>query len=126
MRGVLAAFLIVHGIAHAVGFAVPWRLVTSADVPYRTTLAGGYIDMGSAGMKTVGLLWLVMAVAFVTLAVGVLARTSWWYAALMPLIAISALLCALQWPDARVGLLANAVILALTVAGIALSGLTVP
>jgi hypothetical protein len=29
MRGVLAAFLLVHGIADVVGFAVPWRLVTS-------------------------------------------------------------------------------------------------
>jgi hypothetical protein len=126
MRGVLAAFLLVHGIAHVVGFAVPWRLVTSADVPYRTTVAGGLIDLGSAGMRVVGVFWLVMAVSFVALAVSVLARTSWWYLALMPLIGISFVLCVLQWPDARFGVLANVAILALLAFGIAASGLTVP
>jgi hypothetical protein len=33
MRIILAARLVVHAIAHIVGFVVPWRLVTSADVP---------------------------------------------------------------------------------------------
>ena len=126
MRGVLAAFLIVHGFAHIVGFVVPWRLVTSTDVPYRTTILSGHLDLGDAGVKAIGLLWLALAIACVVVAGGLLARASWWFAALLPLLAISALLCAVQWSDARVGLLANAVILVLLVIGMGVSGLTVP
>jgi hypothetical protein len=36
MRFALAALLIVHGVAHLVGFVVPWRLVASPEVPCRT------------------------------------------------------------------------------------------
>src|SRR5689334_8054768 len=126
MRGVLAAFLIVHGFAHTVGFVVPWRLVTSSDVPYRTTILNGHLDLGDAGIKAIGLLWLTLAMAYVVIAGGLLARASWWFSALLPLIAISALLCALQWSDARVGLLANAIILLLLVIGMGFNGLTIP
>jgi hypothetical protein len=126
MRGVLAALLLVHGFAHTVGFVVPWRLVTTTDVPYRTTLLGGVVDVGDAGIRAIGLLWLTLAVACVVVAGGLLAGASWWFRALLPLLAISSLLCALQWSDARLGLLANAVILALLVIGMGMSGLTVP
>lgn len=126
MRGVLAAFLIVHGISHVVGFVVPWRLVTSADVPYRTTIAGGAIDLGPGGIKMIGLVWLVLAISFVMLAIGLLARASWWFPAILYFVAVSTMFCALQWSDARVGLLANATILALLLIGMGVSGLTIP
>jgi hypothetical protein len=126
MRGVLAAVLIVHGISHVVGFVVPWRLVTSADVPYRTTIAGGSIDLGPAGIKMIGLVWLVLAISFVMLAIGLLARASWWFPAILYLVAVSAMFCALQWSDARVGLLANVTILALLLIGLSVSRLTIP
>jgi len=126
MRGVLAAFLIVHGFAHTVGFVVPWRLVTSTDVPYRTTMLSGHVDLGDAGIKAVGLLWLTLAIGWIAVAAGLLAGASWWFRVLWPLLAISALLCAMQWSDARVGLLANAIVLVLLVIGMGFSGLTVP
>jgi hypothetical protein len=33
--------LIVHGLIHLIGFVVPWRLATMADMPYDTTVLGG-------------------------------------------------------------------------------------
>jgi hypothetical protein len=126
MRSVLAVLLVAHAVAHVVGFAVPWRLAILADVPYRTTIVNGLIDLGPAGIKAVGVIWLLVAVAFGTIGVAVLARTSWWYPVLLPLIGTSVVLCVLQWPDTRFGLLANGVILALLLVGLGLRVLTVP
>ncbi len=68
MRALLGGALVVHGVAHLVGFVVPWRIVSSGEVPYRTTLLG--VDIGQAGVRAVGLAWLVVAVLFVVLGGG--------------------------------------------------------
>lgn len=39
LRWVVAARLAAHGIAHLVGAAVSWRLTTSPDVPYHTSVS---------------------------------------------------------------------------------------
>src|SRR5689334_14581811 len=98
MRGVLAAFLIAHAISHVPGFVVPWRLMTSADMPYRTTLLNGLIDVGDTGIRVVGLAWLAAAAAFAIVAAGLLLRTGWWFPALLPLVAISLVLCLIELP----------------------------
>jgi hypothetical protein len=46
MRFVAALVLIVHGVAHLVGFVVPWRLATLPEVPYRSTILGGRLEVG--------------------------------------------------------------------------------
>ena len=120
MRMILAALFIGHGVAHVVGFAVPWKLVTSSEVPYRTTVAGGLVDIGPAGVRLVGLLWLVVAVALVSVAAGVLQHTTWWYRESIAVLAVSCLLCLLGWPDSRPGLVANALILIVLIGGAAL------
>ena len=120
MRMILAALFIGHGVAHVVGFAVPWKLVTSSEVPYRTTVAGGLVDIGPAGVRLVGLLWLVVAVALVSVAAGVLQHTTWWYRESIAVLAVSSLLCLLGWPDSRPGLVANALILIVLIGGAAL------
>jgi hypothetical protein len=126
MRGLLSAILFVHAIAHVPGFLVPWRLMTSADMPYRTTVLNGLLDIGPLGIRAVGIIWLALATAFGIIGIGLLARTSWWFPALVPLMAMSVLLCLTQLPDARLGLLANGVIVALLLIGIGFSGLAVP
>jgi hypothetical protein len=122
MRTILAALLIGHGAAHVVGFAVPWKLVTSAEVPYRTTVAGGLVDVGPAGVRLIGILWLLVAVAFVGVAVGVMDHASWWFRESLAILSVSFVLCLLGWPESRPGIVANIVILALLVGG-ALLGL---
>jgi hypothetical protein len=111
MRFVFAALLIAHGVAHLVGFVVPWKLVSTAEVPYRTTILGGVADLGDAGMRAVGVVWLVAALAFVLLAGAVLAgwNVKLWVFAML---ALSSVLCIVGWPEARVGLVVNAVLLA--------------
>jgi hypothetical protein len=107
----IALFLAAHGVAHLVGCLVSWRLMTSPEVPYTTTLLGGRVDIGDMGRRAVGALWLAGAVVFVIagLAFG-LGRPS------APLLiagaaAGSLLLCAIEWPQARVGVFVNVALL---------------
>lgn len=112
MRLALSAFLIAHGVAHVVGFAVPWRLVKTSDVPYRTTLLAGTIDVGDAGARAVGVIWLLAALAFALIGSAVLAG---WNVRLPLFVALgfSLGLCVLGWPDARIGVVVNAALLGL-------------
>jgi hypothetical protein len=41
MRFALTLILIVHGIAHRIGFLVPWRIAKLEEAPYKTTLLNG-------------------------------------------------------------------------------------
>lgn len=117
MRTLLALILIGHGAAHVVGFAVPWRLVASAGVPYRTTVLGGALDVGPIGVRLVGVLWLLTAVAFVSVAVGLLQYAAWWYREALVLVGFSLMLCVLALPESRPGLVANAVVAGLVIVG---------
>ena len=54
MRSALAALLIAHGVAHLVRFVVPWKLLSTVEMPYRTTILGGVTDVGDAGARALG------------------------------------------------------------------------
>ena len=115
MRVLLGGTLLVHGVAHLVGFVVPWRIVTSSEVPYRTTLLGA--DIGRTGVRALGLAWLLVSVLFVVLGAGVLRHGAWHYEAILRLVGVSVVLCLLGLPESRPGLLANASIGALLLLG---------
>jgi hypothetical protein len=110
MRLVLSALLIAHGVAHLVGFVVPWRLMTAADVPYRTTILGDMIDIGSSGARTLGVAWLMAAVAFVLLGIALLAGVNV-RAGVLVMLSLSLVLSVLGWPESRIGIAVNAVLL---------------
>jgi len=101
--------LLAHGVAHVVGFVGPWRLVK--DVAYRTTIFSGRVDVGDAGAKMIGILWLLVACGFGVIAVGAFLRAGWWPTGAIVTAAVSLALCVLGWPDARIGLAVNVVIL---------------
>ena len=106
MRFALVALLIAHGVAHLVGFVVPWK---------RTTILGGATDVGDAGARALGVVWLVAALAFVLLAGAVLAGWNvrvWTFATL----SLSIVLCVAGWPEARIGLVVNVVLLTVLLA----------
>ena len=115
MRVLLGGALLVHGVAHLVGFVVPWRIVTSSEVPYRTTLLGA--DIGHAGVRALGLAWLFVSVFFVGMGANVLRHGAWHYDAILALVGVSVVLCLLGLPESRPGLLANASIGALLLLG---------
>jgi hypothetical protein len=113
MNILFALFLAAHGVAHLVGFAVPWGLVESPQTPHKTTILAGAVDLGEAGIRTFGVLWLLLALAFLVAAAAVLAGQPWaarwlWIATVASLVA-----SALDWPEARIGVFVNVALLVL-------------
>jgi hypothetical protein len=112
MRIVVGIYLLVHGLCHFVGFLVPWKIITSKEEPYKTTLLAGAIDVGHAGIRAVGILWLLAGLAVVAAGIGAFASWSWWQNATLALALASLVLCVLGLPGAKIGILANLLLLA--------------
>jgi hypothetical protein len=108
----MGIYLLIHGLCHVVGFVVPWKILTMKEEPYRTTLMAGTIQVGDIGIRIVGLLWLLACVAFMVSGIGVLASRAWWRTMLLPLALASSVLCVLGLPGAKIGILANGLVLA--------------
>ena len=117
MRFVLAFLLVAHGIAHLVGFVSSWKVATLAEVPYKTTVFSGHLDVGDAGIRVMGLLWLLAALAFLITAVGVATETGWAVRFTLVAVIASLLLCVAGWPDARIGVAVNVGLLLLLAIG---------
>lgn len=111
MHIALSIFFIAHGIAHLVGFVVPWRIATMEEMPYKTSILNGKLTLGDNGIRIYGLFWLILAMAFLVLATAILLHQGWWVT-VSPYLAFSSLLfCLLSWPDARIGILINLLII---------------
>ena len=111
MRLALAMLMAIHGIAHTAGFAESWRLAPASGVPYKTTVFGGRVDLGDTGIRTVGVVWLAVAIAFLGTAVGTLLDASWWRPTAAVVASMSIALTFLELPQARLGTLINVIIL---------------
>jgi hypothetical protein len=116
MRYLLAVLLLVHGVAHLPGFLVAFGLASFPELPYRTTVFGT-LDVGTAGARAAGLAWLALSISFVALAADVALRPDATPMVLPAVLGMSALLCAAEWPEARIGFVVNTVIAALLVVG---------
>ena len=68
-------------------------------------------------MRLVGILWLLVAVAFVSVSAGVLQHATWWYRESLAIVMVSLVLCILGWPESRPGMVANVLILLLLIVG---------
>jgi hypothetical protein len=107
MKALLFALLVAHGVAHFVGFAVPWRLLASPEMPYKTTVLNGRIDLGGVGIRTVGALWLVVGATMIA------AGAAWLLSWPAPMrwtigsVLASLVLCVVEWPLTRIGLTVN-------------------
>lgn len=107
MKILFALFLAAHGVAHVVGFAVPWGLVESPQTPHKTTILAGAVDVGEAGMRAFGVVWLLLAVAFLIAAGAVGLSQPWAVRWLWVAIVASSMASALAWPEARIGVFVN-------------------
>ena len=110
LRLLLSFLLVGHGVAHLVGFVVPWKLMTAPQMAYRTTVLAGWINLGDAGIRAVGVIWLAAGLSFVLLGAAVMAGAMWRHEAFIVAVCASLVLCILGWPDARWGLVANVVV----------------
>jgi hypothetical protein len=116
-RIIIGIYLVIHGICHLVGFVVPWKIATLKEEPYKTTLLTGALDIGDAGIRVVGILWLVASVGFIAGGIGVFANINWWRNLILGLSIFSLVLCVFGLPGAKIGILANAVLLVYLMVG---------
>jgi hypothetical protein len=107
MRFVLASFLLAHGVAHLVGFVSSWKLATLAELPYKTTVFSGRVDVGDAGIRVMGVLWLLAALACLVAAIAVATEAGWAVRFTVAGLIASLMLCLAGWPDARIGVAVN-------------------
>jgi len=117
IRTALAFLMALHGVAHLVGFAVPWRLTHGDEITYKTTLLAGRLDVGDLGIRIVGIVWLGLAVAFVASAVGAFTQQPWWTAAATWTAVASLGMSLLSLPEAKIGVPVNLVVLATLLIG---------
>jgi hypothetical protein len=103
--------LFVHGAAHIVGFIVPWRIAKLDEMPYKTTLLGGRLNIGGGGIRAVGVLWLLAALGFVVSGAALLLLAPWWSSITLITAAYSLVLTILEWPDSRIGIPIDVILL---------------
>ncbi len=112
MHIALAVILFGHGFAHLVGFVVPWRIATLKEMPYKTTVFSDLVNVGDLGIRVIGILWLIAALAFAVSSIGVLSRLPWWLPVTLSVAVFSFFLCIIGWPDTRFGLFINIALIA--------------
>jgi len=104
LKMVFIILIIIHALIHVLGFARAFHL---AEVRQLTL----------AIPKTVGLLWLLSAVMFITTAVLLVSNNGRWWMVAAPAVFLSQVLIVLHWQDARVGTVANVIVLAGMIVG---------
>jgi hypothetical protein len=107
----LAPLLVVHGLAHLVGFVGPWRLLDVEGVTFQNSLFDGRLAVSGRTMRALGIGWLMLAAGFLMTGLAVTLELAWWSKAATVLISLSLMMCAAHWPAARVGAAVNVFLL---------------
>lgn len=105
------AVLTGHGLIHLMGFAAYWPLAEIAELPYKSSVAGGRWQLGSGGMRLFSALWLLAAAGFAAGAAGALIGSSWWRPVVLATAALSLIITVLDWENAFRGAIISLVIL---------------
>ena len=103
MRILITSFFMAHGLAHIVGFLAP---------SYEPSFLTDRLEAGAVALRTMGVLWLFTAIAFVVAGLGFAADVAWWPAFTAATALFSLGLSAIEWPRAQVGVYLNLAILA--------------
>jgi hypothetical protein len=114
---VVAFYLFAHGISHLVGFVVPWKIAAMKEMPYKTTIMMDRVNVGDAGIRAVGVVWLLTGLAFVAMAIGTFWPCASWKNWTLGVAVFSTVLCLTGLPDAKIGIPANLVVIAYILIG---------
>ena len=106
LRLAFVALVVIHGLIHLMGVAKGLGL---AELPQLTQPIS----------RSLGALWLAAALAMLATAVALVAAPRWWWAIAAVAVVLSQVAIAGSWRDARVGTVANVIILVGVVAGAA-------
>jgi len=93
----LAVIVILHGLIHLMGFVVYWPLGSIPDLPYKTSLVNGRLELGAAGMRVFSLLWLLAALGWVVAGALLISRQPAWAPVMLGATLLSLVICVLDW-----------------------------
>ncbi|WP_336000226.1 hypothetical protein [Halorientalis halophila] len=99
--------LLGHGLVHFLGTAVYFERTDVAEFPYKTTLLGGAVNLGDAGMRVFGVLWAVTATGFVVAVGAVLTDWEYWPLLVGAIAVVSLTLTLLDYTVAYAGVVVN-------------------
>ena len=114
LRILLISFIVIagiHGLIHLLGFVAYWPLAKISELPYKTALLGGRLDLGVTGMRVYSLLWLLAALGFVMAAIALALGKSFWAPLMLGAVLLSLVIGILDWSAAFRGVLINLVLL---------------
>ena len=111
MHIIIGLFFIAHGVAHLVGFLSYWRIVDFEEMPYSTKQLMGRVDAGETGIRVIGVLWLIGALAFIASGLVLIFLQPWWQTLTLYTTIYSLALSILSLPFSRYGLIINIIIL---------------
>jgi hypothetical protein len=111
MKIALAVFLFIHGLAHIVGFLVYWKIMKDKDVEYKTTIFPGNMNVGDGGIRFVGFVYLLVAIAFGFLGYNLLSNGVYFWEYIWTVTIVSTVLTITGWPDTKIGVLANVILI---------------
>ncbi len=107
-----------HGGAHLLGFLAAWRPRTFPELVHKTTVLAGRVDLGEAGIRAAGVLWLLMGLVFVGAGVLIWRRGASAVGAILWAATASAVLCVFEWPDSQIGVVVNLAIVLIALAAL--------
>lgn len=93
----LAVIAILHGLIHLMGFVAYWPLANLPDLPYKTSLLDGRLELGAAGMRLFSLLWLLAAFIWVVAGVLLIFKHPAWASLMLGAALLSLVICILDW-----------------------------
>jgi hypothetical protein len=105
MRAALVLFIALHAGLHLLGFLKPWNLASLPQLTGRTV-----IPISDAMGRAIGVLWLLATVTLLVVAALLATRNELWWLAGIGGVGLSQALIVLQWPDAKLGTVANLLI----------------
>ena len=106
LRALYALIILMHGFIHLLGFVKAFDLA-------KITLLTHHIS------KPAGIFWLINTLLFITVTIAFFFKKEWWWILGFLAVILSQILIITQWQDAKIGTLANLVILIPLIIGFA-------
>src|SRR5947208_14317614 len=112
IRRTAAVLLALHGLIHLIGFVSPWRIATLEGFAYRTSVLNGALNVGDAGVRVIGLVWLGVTLGFLAAGYAVWREKPWAVSLTAVLAIVSLIVCVVGLPETAAGVAIDVAIVA--------------
>ncbi|NTU74908.1 MAG: hypothetical protein HGA86_02170, partial [Anaerolineaceae bacterium] len=100
-----------HGLIHISGFTAYFPLAENPNLPYKTALWMGSLEVGAAGMRIFSILWLLAGLGYLIAVLAGLFKRAFWAPLMLAATLLSLAICVLDWQAAFRGALIDIAIL---------------